>query len=125
LGDPGALFGAALRSKLLYVLQYVTALQAQPIGVWFSGKTIVGGLLGGLIGVELAKRSVGWRHSGGVARNRRAAADRRAAAVLCNAARAPDGRPYGAIYVALDAAVSVMLFSGPVSDWFAEAERER
>jgi phosphatidylglycerol:prolipoprotein diacylglycerol transferase len=61
----GAVFGAALCSKLLYVLQYMTALQGQPMSVWFSGKTIVGGLLGGLIGVELAKRSVAWRHSTG------------------------------------------------------------
>src|SRR5512138_3027671 len=61
----GAAFGAALCSKLLYVLQYWAALQAQPTQVWLSGKTIVGGLLGGLIGVELAKRAVGWGRSTG------------------------------------------------------------
>jgi phosphatidylglycerol:prolipoprotein diacylglycerol transferase len=61
----GAVFGAALGSKVLYVLQYWTALQTQPAVVWFSGKTIVGGLLGGLLGVEIAKRLVGWRRSTG------------------------------------------------------------
>jgi prolipoprotein diacylglyceryltransferase len=61
----GAAFGAALCSKLLYVVQYWAALQPQPTQVWLSGKTIVGGLLGGLIGVELAKRAVGLRRSTG------------------------------------------------------------
>jgi phosphatidylglycerol---prolipoprotein diacylglyceryl transferase len=61
----GAAFGAALCSKLLYVLQYWAALQPQPAVVWWSGKTIVGGLLGGLLGVELAKRAIGWRRSTG------------------------------------------------------------
>lgn len=32
---------------------------------WLSGKTIVGGLLGGLAGVELMKRAIGWPHSTG------------------------------------------------------------
>ncbi len=61
----GAVFGAAVGSKLLYVLQYLPALTAEPAVAWWSGKTIVGGLLGGLIGVELAKRATGWRASTG------------------------------------------------------------
>jgi len=61
----GAVFGAACGSKLLYVLQYLPALLAQPTVVWWSGKTIAGGLLGGLIGVEVAKRGTGWRASTG------------------------------------------------------------
>ena len=61
----GAVFGAAVGSKLLYVLQYVPDLAGQPAVVWWSGKTIVGGLLGGLIGVEAAKRAARWRASTG------------------------------------------------------------
>lgn len=61
----GAVFGAAVGSKLLYVLQYLPALMAEPAVVWWSGKTIAGGLLGGLIGVEVAKRATGWHASTG------------------------------------------------------------
>lgn len=61
----GAACGAALGSKLLYVLQYPSALAAQPVGAWLAGKTVVGGLLGGWCGVEVAKRAVGWRLSTG------------------------------------------------------------
>jgi prolipoprotein diacylglyceryltransferase len=61
----GAVSGAAVGSKLLYVLQYLPALLVQPAVVWWSGKTIAGGLLGGLIGVEVAKRATGWRASTG------------------------------------------------------------
>lgn len=61
----GAVFGAAVGSKLLYVLQYLPALTVQPAVTWWSGKTIAGGLLGGLIGVEVAKRATGWRTSTG------------------------------------------------------------
>ncbi len=61
----GAVFGAACGSKLLYVLQYWHALQTQPMVVWWSGKTIAGGLLGGWVGVELAKLAVRWPQSTG------------------------------------------------------------
>lgn len=61
----GAVCGAALGSKWLYVLQYHSALAAQPIGAWLAGKTVVGGLLGGWLGVEIAKRAIGWRQSTG------------------------------------------------------------
>jgi len=61
----GAAAGAAIGSRLLYVLQYWTALSAQPWPMWLGGKTIVGALLGGLIGVEVAKRALGWRDSTG------------------------------------------------------------
>jgi hypothetical protein len=44
----GAVFGAAVGSKLLYVLQYLPALMAEPAVAWWSGKTIAGGLLGGV-----------------------------------------------------------------------------
>jgi phosphatidylglycerol:prolipoprotein diacylglycerol transferase len=61
----GAALGAAIGSRLLYVLEYWTALQAQPWTMWLGGKTLVGALLGGLAGVEVAKLASGWRHSTG------------------------------------------------------------
>jgi phosphatidylglycerol---prolipoprotein diacylglyceryl transferase len=61
----GAALGAALGSRLLYVAQYWSALHQQPWQVWLGGKTLVGGLLGGLFGVETAKVALGWRESTG------------------------------------------------------------
>lgn len=61
----GAALGAALGSRALYVLQYWQALQGQPPGIWLGGKTIVGGLLGAVAGVELAKRALHWELSTG------------------------------------------------------------
>jgi prolipoprotein diacylglyceryltransferase len=61
----GAALGAALGSRLLYVLQYWQALQSMPAAVWISGKTVVGGFLGGWLGVEIAKKMMGWRESTG------------------------------------------------------------
>lgn len=61
----GAALGAALGSRLLYVLQYWSALAGAPLAVWLGGKTLVGGLLGGLLGVESAKRLLGWQASTG------------------------------------------------------------
>lgn len=63
----GIIAGAAIGAKLLFWLE-------DPAGTWeqlsqfhllWGGKTIVGGLLGGLIGVELTKRWVGWKKSTG------------------------------------------------------------
>ncbi len=61
----GAALGAAVGSRALYVLQYWQALKLQPLEVWLGGKTIVGGLLGALIGVETAKRLLHWTRSTG------------------------------------------------------------
>ncbi len=61
----GAAVGAAVGARALYVLQYWPALEQQPLSVWWGGKTIVGGLLGALIGVEIAKLRIGWRASTG------------------------------------------------------------
>jgi phosphatidylglycerol---prolipoprotein diacylglyceryl transferase len=61
----GAALGAALGSRALYMLQYWQALDGQPLGVWLGGKTIVGGLLGAVLGVESAKRAMSWRLSTG------------------------------------------------------------
>ncbi|WP_017812336.1 MULTISPECIES: prolipoprotein diacylglyceryl transferase [Paenibacillus] len=63
----GTILGAALGAKLLFWFE-------NPVATWeqlsqghflWGGKTIVGGLLGGLIGVELTKRMVGWKSSTG------------------------------------------------------------
>ncbi|GIP23892.1 MULTISPECIES: prolipoprotein diacylglyceryl transferase [Paenibacillus] len=63
----GAAIGAALGSKLLFWFENPELLKS--IGShWtelMAGKTIVGGLLGGLIGVELAKKMVGITRSTG------------------------------------------------------------
>lgn len=61
----GASLGALAGSKALYWLTYGEALKGAPLGVWLGGKTIVGALLGGLAGVELAKRMVSWTASTG------------------------------------------------------------
>jgi phosphatidylglycerol:prolipoprotein diacylglycerol transferase len=56
-----AIFGAALGSKILFWLED----PAETLAHWndlvflFGGKTIVGGLIGGLVGVELEKRWTG------------------------------------------------------------------
>lgn len=65
----GAAVGAAIGSKLLFFLEnpWLTAAQAAD-GDWtalLAGKTIVGGLLGGLIGVELVKKAIRWAPSTG------------------------------------------------------------
>jgi phosphatidylglycerol---prolipoprotein diacylglyceryl transferase len=63
----GAAVGAAVGSKLLALLQHASRGAAQPDVAWLfgSGKSVVGGLLGGLVGVELTKRWVGEERSTG------------------------------------------------------------
>jgi prolipoprotein diacylglyceryltransferase len=61
----GAALGAALGSRGLYILQYWGALTHEPPAIWLGGKTIVGGLLGAVVGVETAKRAVNWTASTG------------------------------------------------------------
>ena len=61
----GAALGAALGSRGLYMLQYWGPLTHQPLAIWLGGKTIVGGLLGALVGVETAKRALNWTASTG------------------------------------------------------------
>jgi phosphatidylglycerol:prolipoprotein diacylglycerol transferase len=63
----GAAVGAALGSKLLFWLQVpsLTLAHVHDPAFLMGGKSIVGGLLGGLIGVELAKSIEGERRSTG------------------------------------------------------------
>ncbi|WP_135548902.1 prolipoprotein diacylglyceryl transferase [Paenibacillus cymbidii] len=63
----GAAIGAAIGSKLLYWFEDPEATLARwhDLAYMLGGKTIVGGLLGGLIGVEWTKKLVGWTRSTG------------------------------------------------------------
>lgn len=63
----GAIAGAALGSKVVYWLQYPTLVADNwnNLAIMLGGKTIVGGLLGGLAGVELVKWLRGIRPSTG------------------------------------------------------------
>ena len=60
------IFGAAIGSKSLHVLEHWSALRAAgDLPTWFAGKSVLGGLLGGNFGAELGKKLIGWRHSTG------------------------------------------------------------
>jgi phosphatidylglycerol:prolipoprotein diacylglycerol transferase len=63
----GAIFGALLGSRLLGALEVPAAIMQAPnlLLYVYQSKTIVGGLLGGLIGVELIKWRIGESHSSG------------------------------------------------------------
>jgi len=59
----GAVFGAFLGSRLLAIIESFPDYYAHrtDANFWMQGKTIVGGLLGGWIGVEIAKRRLNVR----------------------------------------------------------------
>jgi prolipoprotein diacylglyceryltransferase len=60
------LFGAALGSKLLHVLEHIGYFMHGASGHEFlAGKSVLGGLVGGTLGAELGKRWVGWGASTG------------------------------------------------------------
>ena len=63
----GAVFGALVGSKLLAWVESWPDYwpYRHQLAGWVSGKTIVGGLLGGWAGVEIAKKCVGITHSTG------------------------------------------------------------
>lgn len=62
-----AMAGGAIGARLLFWFEDLGALAARWNDPWFlaSGKTVVGGLLGGLIAVEWVKRRLGVRQSTG------------------------------------------------------------
>jgi prolipoprotein diacylglyceryltransferase len=62
-----AIAGAAVGSKLLFWLEdpALTLQHANDVVFLMSGKTVVGGLVGGLIGVEVTKKFIGLRESTG------------------------------------------------------------
>lgn len=62
----GAVFGAFVGSKLLHVAEHGPALMAaNDPALWWAGKSVLGGFIGGTLGVEFAKRAVGWSSSTG------------------------------------------------------------
>jgi phosphatidylglycerol:prolipoprotein diacylglycerol transferase len=65
----GALVGAVIGSKLGMILfvpwDSFAQMWTQTLSLDFSGKTVVGGLIGGYVGVEITKRIVGIKHSTG------------------------------------------------------------
>ena len=63
----GCVLGAALGNKLMFWLENPALwlrYAHQPLA-WLMGQSMVGGLIGGLLGVELAKKFTGIRHSTG------------------------------------------------------------
>ena len=63
----GAVFGALIGSKLLAWVESLPEYWPHRFdpAAWMGGKTIVGGLLGGWAGVEIAKKRLGINHSTG------------------------------------------------------------
>ncbi len=61
----GAAVGALVGSHLLGILENPAYLTQLNWKIWLGNKTIVGGLLGGLIGVELSKKIIGVHTSSG------------------------------------------------------------
>lgn len=63
----GCIFGALIGSKLLNIIDSPLSYWAHRDNLlfWFEGKTIVGGLMGGWIGVEIAKKRLGVRYATG------------------------------------------------------------
>lgn len=61
----GAAGGAFIGSHLLGVLERPAELVHFSLLMWYSNKTILGGLLGGLIGVETTKKLIGESRSSG------------------------------------------------------------
>lgn len=59
------LFGAAAGAVLLHAAESWSWLVHQPPSNWVSGKSVLGGLLGGTLGTEFGKRMVGWSASTG------------------------------------------------------------
>ena len=61
----GAALGGFLGSHVLAMLEHLHLFAQNPLVALISGKTIVGGLLGGLIGVETAKKILKRKESSG------------------------------------------------------------
>lgn len=61
----GCIIGAGIGNKLLFAVEYPQLWTEQGWHILLQGQSIVGGLLGGLIGVEIAKKISGISHSTG------------------------------------------------------------
>jgi phosphatidylglycerol---prolipoprotein diacylglyceryl transferase len=61
-----AVLGAAIGSKALHILEHLPSLiSLNDATLWLGGKSVLGGLLGGTLGVEITKKLVGWKASTG------------------------------------------------------------
>lgn len=61
-----AIFGAFLGSKFLHILEHLPFLLSDGNKeLWLSGKTVLGGFIGGTLAVELAKKAINWQTSTG------------------------------------------------------------
>lgn len=62
-----AIFGAFLGSKILHVLEHLPFLLEHGTNyeLWLSGKSVLGGFIGGTLAVEIAKKAIGWKISTG------------------------------------------------------------
>lgn len=61
----GAAFGAFIGSHLLGILERPNLIGGMTLTFFMGNKTIIGGFLGGLIGVELVKKAIGVTQSSG------------------------------------------------------------
>ncbi len=61
----GCLAGAGIGNKLLFVIEVPQTFAEHSWSAFLMGQTIVGGLLGGLIGIEIAKKILHIKHSTG------------------------------------------------------------
>ena len=59
------IFGAAAAAIALHDIEILGWMSHQPPSSWISGKSVLGGLLGGTFGTEIGKRLVGWNLSTG------------------------------------------------------------
>lgn len=62
-----AIFGAFIGSKVLHVLEHFPYLLTQPFPspLWLSGKSVLGGFIGGTFAVEIGKKLIKWTTSTG------------------------------------------------------------
>jgi len=58
-------FAAAGGAVCLHIVQSWSWVAQQPVQSWISGKSLLGGLLGGTLGAEVAKRLLHWKASTG------------------------------------------------------------
>jgi len=58
-------FAAAAGAICLHIAESWTWISAQALDSWVSGKSLLGGLLGGTLGTEVGKRLVNWRQATG------------------------------------------------------------
>ena len=58
-------FAAASGAVCLHIVQSWSLISQQPVQSWLSGKSLLGGLLGGTLGAEACKRLVRWKQSTG------------------------------------------------------------